>query len=169
MSFSLVFYTGDVKPHYVPDGCRLATLVDLNKRFPEVFESHSIRKKGEPIGTDRGGAMFINATQVSVPVAGSQLQIPVRDIEFYYAELLAAEPRFYAGDTFYKLHGKLHCIVLSAEQRRLVLYAWEQMLGTAIAAALAENIQFQRVAADLNNHPNIRIDLGLPFEHPQDN
>lgn len=168
MSYYLVFYSGDVKPHFVPAALREHVLAELRRRFPQVREGHAMGQRGEVIGIDRGGAVFINATQVDVPMAGSQFRIPVRDIEFYYAELLAAEPRFAGGHEFYKLHGNLHCIVLSADQRRLALYAWEQMLGAASAAAVAENIQWQRVAADLAHKPNIVINFEPP-SYPQDN
>jgi hypothetical protein len=154
----LIFWDGNVKPHAVADGLVEDIRVDIERRYTAPV-LNVVDKDGQEMCMDRGGSMMVDAQWVDVPVEGSVFRVPVRDVQEFYIALLQARHRLTpSGQPYYKLHGWIHCIVFTPEQREAVLAAWADGMKEYVAFAEAEAVEFQRRMALLSQHPNIRVD-----------
>jgi hypothetical protein len=152
-----------VKPHFVPDSLMHTILTDIGRRFHAPV-LQTLDRTGELMRIDRGGPMMISAEWVSVDIDNATLEVPVRDIEVYYMDLLQSPLRGEPGAQYYKLHGWLHCVVLTPEQRKTILFAWGTKLQEYHDKAEREQAEYTAKVMELNKHPNIQLSVPKPMK-----
>lgn len=138
MSFTLLFMS-EVKPHLVANEVWADTVDDLQARFGGN-ESRAMVRSGV-FRLDLGGSLMQDAVWVSVPLGRLTLEVMARDVGYFFDRLREAQPR--QGGA-YKLHGRLHAVVLTTEQRRKLLIAWGQDIDKWKAVAAEEAREMAR-------------------------
>lgn len=138
MSFTLLFMS-EVKPHLIADEVWQPTIENLQDRFGPG-QTKAIVRSGV-FCLDMGGAMLKDAVWVPVDLGRLTLEVPARDVEYFFRCLCEAPQRVGGA---YKLHGRLHAVVLTTEQRRRLLVTWGQDLEKWISVAKAETQELER-------------------------
>jgi len=108
---------GDVKAHFVHSDLEEALMLDLAQRCDGAA------MHGEPAEygwVDLPGMRLVDEALWTCSVTG--LVIPALDVAIMCDKLTEAPERTFAdGTPYHKLHGWRHCVVLTPEQRGLVL------------------------------------------------
>lgn len=155
-SWKLVLFNERVKAHFIPESL-YQDIVDelytryLQKPFVEYDKDQAI--------FDIGGMVMVDEEWLSWITPPKDLQITMRVTHFQYAydELLELKEREVNGKKYYKLHGWLHCIVLTPEQRNYLLQEWGKMAESIKEKALLANLEFDKRLAEINKDKEVII------------
>lgn len=102
---------------------------------------------------DRPGMIMSDRTYQSINIDGLPLQIPSEDFEFFYDELQTLPERYFEdGTKYYKIHGWIHAVVLSADQKDLLMKTMGEMLEEAKVLAKHDNDEFVRRMNKINEN-----------------
>lgn len=158
MSWKLAIYDGGVKAHYIPESLYTDITDELFARYLErPFQE---LEKDEAV-YDVGGMAMIDEEWVKWITPHKDLMVSMRARHFPYAfdELRNLKLRHVNGKPYYKLHGWLHCIVLTPSQRDYLLTEWKGELCQFNEKALVGNVEFARRLAEINKHEQVIISL----------
>lgn len=150
--WAFVWVTG-YKPHFVPKKLVTSLVGDLTTReheeegAGEVYEVRGV----ETGGCDRAGMIMVDRPYEKIKIDTFSLEFPSQDFEHFMLRLFKApERKFQNGDRYYKIHGWLHCVMFTPEQRDLVLKAMEEMLPAVREKADAADKEFSRRMREIN-------------------
>jgi hypothetical protein len=150
MSFVLVFFQSlgpegySCKPHFVPTSLQPDISNELVTRFSRsnLNGENSFTAKPTTEGlVDLPGMVRVDRTYEEFDLGGFKLSIPTTDIDFYYSELTKLPERQVNGKPYYKIHGWIHCVVLTPEHRTIILNQIERdrnAINAKIDAELAK-------------------------------
>lgn len=155
----LIFWENRVKPHFVPDDLVAELRADICTRFNTVVADIAPRLAGDVIRLDLGGPMMVDAEWVGVDLDGVVFEVPVRDVSQLYLELLQAPARGRGTQGYYKLHGWIHALVLTPNQRNYVLATWARRLQEFHDKAEKEATEYRRRVAEINRHPGVELSV----------
>lgn len=150
--WAFVWVTG-YKPHFCPKKLANGLLADLSGREHDTPGDGLIFKVE---GTDSGGIDLPGMCMVDRPyeeikIDTFKLSIPSQDFTHFVRALFEAPERMFAdGEKYYKIHGWMHCIVFTPEQRDMVLKAMEEMLPEAARKAEEADREFSRRMEEIN-------------------
>ncbi len=155
-SWKLVLFDDRVKAHYIPESL-YKDIVDelytryLRKPFVEYDKDQAI--------FDVGGMVMQDEEWLSWITPPKDLMVTMRVTHFQYAydELLQLEEREVNGQKYYKLHGWLHCIVLTPAQRAFLLREWGIQAQLIKEKSLLANLEFERRMAEINKDRQVII------------
>jgi hypothetical protein len=147
----LIFWESAIKPHLVSNELVGTVKAEIGKRFglPPIQE---IDKSGSVFRIDRGGSMMGDAEWISTNLEDTVLEVPVRDIEYFFSELAQAQTRVFGGKLYYKMHGWTHCVVLASDQRSVLLKAWTERLREFQDKANKEKAEYAHRIELINQH-----------------
>ena len=102
---------------------------------------------------DPGGMIMQDRSHQTMELDSATLSVASQDFELFLRKLEALPLRtFDSGKGYYKLHGwPCHCLVLSVEQRDLVLKEGKARLEMVKKVAEAEDEEFQRRLDRINS------------------
>lgn len=152
MSFKLVFFGATKpegygsKPHFIPTEMFDDATEELVKRFDATIDSV---KDVTSATIDLPGMIMADRSYVDFDLGGFTLSIPTTDIDFYYKEL-QGKVRAVNGKQYYKLHGWIHCIMVTPKQRDAMLQKIEAERNAISDKAKAEDEEFDRRIASIN-------------------
>ncbi|MHB8407859.1 MAG: hypothetical protein ACYDHY_07050 [Acidiferrobacterales bacterium] len=152
------------KNHFVFSGLVECLKKDLDERFkgrvldtgkygPPNYVGHGVEKVEECKGPwfDLPGMIMTSRSHEKVTIDGGELEVASENFEYLFNELMEAQERTFAdGKKYYKVHGWLHCIVFTPEQRRLILTHMQEQLPRVKAVAAAENKSFMDAISEIN-------------------
>lgn len=160
MSFILVFYNSigaegyGCKPHFVPESLQPDISDELVNRFSRSNlrgeDSFTVKTTTEGL-VDLPGMVRMDRTYEEFDLGGFKLSIPTTDIDFYYSELTRLPERSVNGKPYYKIHGWIHCVVLTPEHRTIILSQIERdrdRINAAINAQLAQLEESRKILVD---------------------
>lgn len=151
-SWALVLFEG-YKTHFCPSDLTGDLIADIGTRGGNVYEL----KETDEGGADLPGIVAVNRHWENILIDGFKLGFPSQDFEHFMAELESSPVRkFASGREYHKIHGWLHCIVLTPEQRIFVLKAMVEMLPMVRQRAEEENKRFLE-AIDRANKDRLRV------------
>jgi hypothetical protein len=135
------------KAHFCPGELAADLIADIVGRSGNVV---SMERASEG-GIDLPGIVLANRRWEDIPLDGFNLGFPAQDFEHFMAELEAApERRFANGRGYHKIHGWLHCVVLTPGQRETVLGAMAAILPEVRIRAEEENRKFLEAMGRVN-------------------
>lgn len=107
---------------------------------------------------DHGGPLWMGRSYQEVEIDGLRIEVPVAELAAFVAQLRRLPPREINDRPYYKLHGYVHCIVLTPAQRDALLQTWTRALQTVEVQAVVDRLETRRCLQALSDHPNIKID-----------
>lgn len=117
---------------------------------------------------DLPGMIMSDRTYQTIRVEGFNLDIPTEDFEYFHDELKRARARvFEDGKEYYKIHGWLHCVVFTPDQREFVLERMEELLAVAKVKAEEERNEFTRRIREINRGGTKVITAKAPESIPK--
>jgi hypothetical protein len=123
------------KGHVVPTKLLPLLQEDLRERFgpgeygDKLHQAPESQRFVDTWGIDLPGMLLTSRKYHHVSIPGLDLEIPCQDAEYFLEDLQKLEPRkFSDGTVYYKLHGWLQCIVLTEENRQLMIADIEKAL-----------------------------------------
>jgi len=136
MRWSRVIFRG-AKTHFVPTRLRDTVVADLKNRGSSVSDAYP-DKLGWPIDDDitsigvaSGGFTYVGVPIIDVRLGTVRVRFSVDDLEPFYYQLQGLKKRHELGETTYKLHGNMHCIVLLPQQRTALLHRMPKLFDQA--------------------------------------
>jgi hypothetical protein len=152
--WAFVWVTG-YKAHFVPKQLVMGIVQDLTSReheeegAGEVFEI-----KGVDAGfVDRPGMIMVDRPVEKIKIDTFHLDIPSQDFQYFGKKLLKAELRQLPdGQKYYKIHGWLHCVVFTPDQRDLVLKTMAEMYPEVESKAEKADKEFSRRMREINKN-----------------
>jgi hypothetical protein len=145
-SWALVQFEG-FKAHFCPSELVADLIADIEVRGGPATEV-TLAVKG---GADLPGIVLANRSWEDIPIGGFKLGFPSQDFEHFMAELERSPVRrFASGREYHKIHGWLHCVVLTPEQRADVLRTMGEMLPEVRERADEENRLFLKAMERVN-------------------
>jgi hypothetical protein len=125
----------DAKGHYLPAPLIRLVTRDLERRGSRV----RCWKRVSALALDLPGFALVNESWQAVYLGRLKVEFPCIDFGDFLQRLAALPPRVGArGQTYYKLHGWLHCIVLTAAHRQALIRAMQPQVVHAKQLADAE-------------------------------
>jgi hypothetical protein len=150
-SWACIMFDG-FKAHFCPSSLAGDLIADIGVRGGQTME---VREATEG-WADLPGIVLANRSWEDVMVGEFKLGFPSQDFAYFMAELEASPVRrFVSGREYHKIHGWLHCIVLTPEQRAAALETMATMLPEARGRAEEENRRFL-AKMDLVNEDKLR-------------
>jgi hypothetical protein len=151
-SWALVLFEG-YKTHFCPSELVGDLIADIGARGGNAYEL----QETDTGGADLPGIVAADRHWEDILVDGFKLGFPSQDFEYFMAELGSSPVRKFAnGREYHKIHGWLHCIVLTPEQQAFVLKAMVEMLPEVRQRAEEENKRFLE-AIDRANKDRLRV------------
>jgi hypothetical protein len=127
MKWSRVIFSGALT-HFMPTPLKARLIGNIVSRGGKISKEWS-GKPGWPVKDDLkrvalhlGGSTFVNEPWVEVPMGGVTFSFLARDFRMVLYKIENAKPRHELGQTTYKIHGDLHCIVLLPQQRTALIH-----------------------------------------------
>lgn len=150
-SWALIQFDG-FKFHFCPSELAGDLIADIEARG-----GPALKLEGVDHGViDLPGIVLANRSWEDIQIGGFTLGFPSQDFEHFMAELEYSPVRkFTSGREYHKIHGWLHCVVLTPEQRKAVLKVMAEMLPEACKRAEEENRLFLE-AMDRVNKDKLR-------------
>ncbi len=140
MTWTLIEFSG-AKPHLSSAALCSPVIDDLDIRVGG--QSRCTQLEPGAVHIDQGGAMLVDRTYQTVTFDGLELRVPTTELAYFLQELRAAQVRETNDIQYYKLHGWLHVVVLTPEQRDACITAWEIQLVATQADAIEEQLRFE--------------------------
>ena len=150
--WAAVWVTG-YKVHFVPKQFVHGLIEDLTSREHEEEGAGEVYEvKGVESGfCDRPGMIMTDRPIERIKIDTFPLDIPSQDFEYFMRKLIKAQERTLpTGEKYYKIHGWLHCVMFTPEQRDMVLTAMEEMLPEVRVKAEEADDEFSRRIAEIN-------------------
>lgn len=150
MIWKLALFEKGVKAHFIPSELFKDICDELYTRFTvKPFETYD----KDQAWYDIGGMAMMDAKHLEWNTPGDlKFTLMADHFEYAYDELKNAEVREVNGKKYYKLHGWLHCIILTPAQRDFLLEDWEKNLQEYSQAAMMSNLEFERRMAEINKN-----------------
>jgi hypothetical protein len=102
-------------------------------------------------GADLPGIVLVNSPWEEIALNNFKLCFPTQDFEHFMMELESSPLRkFSSGREYHKIHGWIHCIVFTPEQRVAVLKTMEEMLPEVRAKREEVDKEFLRAMEKVN-------------------
>ena len=144
----LLYVTGGWKPHWCPIELLAGLMQDAGAHGkPQGFfepAHHGV--------VDLPGMIMADRTYQDFDLGGFTLSIPTEDIEHYYDKIRYNPLRTFGdGKEYYKIHGWLHCVVLTPSQRKELIGMIEVVLPAARKQSKIEKEEFRRRIAKINS------------------
>lgn len=146
----LVLVADGWKHHYVPSELIEDISEDARRRFHEVQDVHN----SDYAWMDLPGMIMVDRSIQDLDLDGGlRVSIPSEHFGYFAGAIMSAEPRIghITGKTYYKVHGWLHCTVLTQAQRdqlgELILARFKKV----VEIAKAEAEEFDRRLASIPN------------------
>lgn len=148
-SWKLVLFDDGVKAHYISESLHKDILDELYARY---LRKPFVEYDKDQAIYDVGGMVMVDEEWLSWITPPKDLQITMRVTHFQYAydELLQLEEREVNGQKYYKLHGWLHCIVLTPAQRDYLLKQWAIQAQVIKEKSLLANLEFDKRISEVN-------------------
>lgn len=130
--------------------------------FDEVYDDLITRGGGEvysvqgteEMGWDPGGMIMQDRTYQEVKIDSGRLWVASQDFSAFVARLERMPLRTFSnGKKYYKIHGWLHCLVFTPEQRDLVLAWAKKLLPDVEKIAEQEDKEFEKRIVKINDAP----------------
>lgn len=100
---------------------------------------------------DLPGMIMADRSVENIKIDTLNLGIPSSDFEYFYGKLAKLQPRTFAdGQVYYKLHGYLVCLVLTEEQRNVLLSEMDSTREAAKARANKDDAEFEKRIKEIN-------------------
>ncbi len=145
-SWACVTFDG-FKTHFVPSelaGDLVADIEGRGGRTMEVMET-------DHGGADLPGMVSAGRPWEDIQLGGFKLGFPSTDLEHFLGELTRSPVRrFASGREYHKIHGWLHCVVLTPEQRVAAMEAMEAILPEVRRRAEEEDKKLERALERIN-------------------
>lgn len=142
------------KGHYCPRKLAAPLLAELGNRRNRDYPERGGDGKIEPIsegGIDLPGMIMVDRPIEKIKIDTFTLSMPSQDFHEFFRELKFVHKRAFAdGQEYYKIHGWLQCVVLTPEQRDLVLQAMADMLPDVLRRGEEADKEFSRRMRELN-------------------
>jgi hypothetical protein len=141
------------KVHFVPKKLVADVISDLqNREHEEEGAGEIVELKGVESGwCDRPGMIMTDRPIEHIRIDTFTLDIPSQDFQYFARKLQKAqERRFPSGEKYYKIHGWLHCVVFTPDQRKLLLQTMKEMWPGVHERAEAADKEFSRRMRELN-------------------
>lgn len=146
-----------MKGHACPNVLLSELLADIRARLLAHDPQADLQPVfNEPIteyGLDCPGMVMADRKWEDIPVEpGFTLGFPYSDFGFFLQVLEELSPRTFVpgGQQYFKLHGWMHCVVLTPDQRQTVLEYMRAHAAAVQVKADAEDQEFDARLADLN-------------------
>lgn len=155
-NWKLVLFDDRVKGHFIPESLYKDIMDELYTRY---LVMPFVEYDKDQAVYDVGGMVMVDEEWLSWITPPKDLQITMRVTHFQYAydELLQLEPREVNGQKYYKLHGWLHCIVLTPAQRDFLLKEWSITAESIKEKALLANLEFDKRLSEINSDKEVII------------
>jgi len=145
-SWAVVLFAG-YKTHFCPSELAGDLIADIEARGGETVEMKET-KEGR---ADLPGIVSTNRVWEDIEIGEFKLGFPSLDFEYFMEELGRTPLRkFGSGKEYYKIHGWLHCVVLTPEQRIAVLAKMAEMLPDVRKHAEKEDKEFLEAMEQIN-------------------
>lgn len=116
---------GGFKTHFCPNELVSQLVADIISRGGEVIDIKSVTQGW----ADLPGMVLADRPWEDIQLKNFKLGFPSQDFEHFLRELNNANVRKFAdGSEYYKLHGWLHCIILTPDQYVQVMLKMDEML-----------------------------------------
>ncbi len=168
MSFKLVFFSSNnpegysSKPHFIPE----SMLEDACAELCERFAAKTLIKDVTEGLIDLPGMVLADRTYEEFDLGRFRLSIPTSDILHYFKELKDGELREINGKSYYKIHGWIHCIMITTEMRDMILAQIESNLEAIDRKMHEEQKEFDRRINEINKN-DVKI-ITAPRSMPKD-
>jgi len=114
-----------------------------------IFTTLSV--KDNVVGLDLPGMIMKDRSIRTVDIDGLTLEMPSQDWESLLAEVKLLQKRVFAsGLGYYKIHAHFYCLVLTPEQRNIMIKAMEAQLAEAAVEGEADDKRFADGLRKLN-------------------
>jgi hypothetical protein len=142
------------KGHYCPKKLAAALAADLTQRrdrdHPECEGEFSIEAVEDGF-IDLPGMCMVDRPIEKLKIDTFRLEIPSQDFGEFLWELAHVHKRVFAdGQEYYKFHGWRACVVVTPEQRDLLLQSMTDMLPQVKERAEAADREFSRRMDEIN-------------------
>jgi hypothetical protein len=145
-SWAFVLF-GGYKAHFCPSNLVGDLVADIEGRGGETIEV----KQVDQGGADLPGIVLAHRSWEDIDLGGFKLGFPTQDFEHFVAELERSSIRkFSSGKEYHKIHGWMHCVILTPEQRTTVLKAMAEMLPDVRKRAEEEDRLFLEAMERVN-------------------
>ncbi len=132
------------KFHWAPASLLEGLTLDAVRRFHTINDVEPATQGF----IDLPGMCMMDRSIQTFEIDGFKLSIPTQDMEYYFAELSAPVRTFKTGEKYVKLHGRLHCLVLTEDQRNRLLAQLD--MPAILEKARQENEEFTRRIRSIN-------------------
>lgn len=146
--WKLVLFESGVKAHYIPEALEKDIVDELYTRFMQVPMTSYDKDESwyDPGGMVMEGEELLTWTFTE----GISIGTRVSHFEYLLEELMESPVREVNGKQYYKLHGWMHCIVLTPEQRNFLLSELQKNLAAYQEKNMLANLEFERRMANVN-------------------
>jgi len=152
------------KVHWCPTSLLSGLMSDAARRNHTFHEATPV-KKGF---VDLPGMIMTDRTYQEFKLGEFVLSIPTEDMETFLDELEVAKIRkFEDGKEYCKIHGWLHCVVFTPDQRVTMLSEMKARLPAVKIQAKAERAEFSRRIAEINKGGSKVITSKAPDSIPR--
>jgi hypothetical protein len=144
------------KTHVCHESMIPVILEDIGVREPDALKDVIITS------TDKGfidlpGMVSMDRTYQKIEVDGLELEMPTTDFEYFLEMLRNCAVRSAGKQKFYKIHGWLHCVVLTPLQRYDILEEMASMLPGVRTAAEKERLDLDKKIKSVNDATEFSI------------
>jgi len=151
-SWALILFKG-YKTHFCPSELVGDLIADIGARGGNAYEV----RETDNGGADLPGIVAADRRWEDILIGGFKLGFPSQDFEYFMEELeLSPVRKFASGREYHKVHGWIHCVVLTPEQRAFVLKTMAEMLPAVHQRVEEENRRFLE-AIDKANEGKLRV------------
>ena len=128
------------KNHFVHSSLLEGLRQDLNLRFNNGIYKEDLTER---VWYDLPGMILAGRSYEKLQLDGVEFEVASQNFRLLYERLcLMKEREFSDGKKYYKVHGWLHCLVLTPEQRDVLLKYMEEELPRVQKTADTENDEF---------------------------
>lgn len=165
----LVFFSttdsGTVKGHFCSE--------DLVQTISDEMYSRGLHQVTQILDresalVDLPGMVLADRSYEQFDVGSFSLTIPSTDVDAFYSELTQARLRTINDVEFYKIHGWVHCVILTPEQRKSVLEQMENRIASINERSMTDKVRFEKAISQINAEREIVIHkprIKLPEEN----
>lgn len=153
-AFAFVHCSGGFKAHYCPAALVGGLVADLEARDAGVKGVENAVSGS----IDLPGMAMADRPWEKVMIGEFVLSVPSQDFAIILERLRDAPIRRFAdGSEYHKVHGWLHCLVVSPEQRDELISAMEEKAPEAEKRADEAAAEFGKRMENVVNRPDVRV------------
>lgn len=144
----VLFMSSGWKGHWCPAEL-LPGLMEDSSRRGHGMGSYEPAERGL---IDLPGMVMVDRSIQTFDIGGFKLRIPTEDTEQFYFELRSNKERVFSdGRKYFKIHGWIHCVVMTPEQRLSLLREMETRMDDVKRITREETHEFQRRISQVNS------------------